>query len=235
MKKFKAIVMLGVMLVSGNIALAQSEATSTLSKITAGGYNQVNISYASQSFHSSMKVAQILGGATQGADINEAYNDDISLQGFGLEYIRGFKVSPSRPMFVEAGLNFNFTFGSQGKLSAQHIGMIIPISFAYKFNIKDKFTIKPYAGIDFKIGLLGRTNYTEPDDDDEAEWGSWYNEDEADDPYKRFNLGWHIGVDFQYRKYNIGLEFLSDITKVASNEYFKISNNGFALKLGYTF
>lgn len=175
-------------------------------------------------------------------------------------------------MFVEAGLNVNFTFGSvnisdgtaEYKPSAQHIGVNIPISFAYKFNIKNKFAIKPYLGIDLKISMLGRTkigsgdfsdmdyddNLTSAisvlsredweDDDDydfdgESEWGNWYDEDYNNPAWKRFNLGWHLGVDFQYRNYNLGFAFISDITKVASNEFFKVSNNGFALKLGYTF
>ncbi|MDE7388730.1 MAG: hypothetical protein K2M97_05700, partial [Muribaculaceae bacterium] len=199
------------------------------------GYNQVNFSYASQGYNYSMKVGDILNGATSGnaGDIEASNGNDISLQGFGLEYIRGFKVSKKYPMFVEAGVNFNFTFGKAFGMSSQHIGMNIPISYAYKFNIKDKFAIKPYVGIDFKVSLVGRSK--EVDSDDDSEWGNWYSEEFNDPAWKRFNLGWHLGADFQYRRYNIGFAFTSDITKVASNKYFKVSNNAFALKLGYTF
>lgn len=231
-------ILTGAMIVLGGIyASAQNEnpvSDSFVTNAIKGGYNQVNVSYVSQSFHAKYKAMEILGGATGGSlDDFDGSLDDISLQGFGLEYIRGFKVSHTLPMFVEAGAAFNFTFGNRGEMSSQQIGLVIPISYAYKFNIKNKFDIKPYAGIDFKVGILGRDQFK---DDGDSEWMSWYdNEIYEDGAWKRFNLGWHLGVDFQYLRYILGINFVSDITKVYNGEFYKEKNTIFALKLGYSF
>lgn len=233
MRKFTPIVSAALMLICAATANAQTEgaeSTSFISNLISGGYNQANISYTSQSFHTKFDYGKAMEGAMAGEDLNDDYNT-TSLQGFGIEYIRGFKVSKKLPMFIEAGLNLNFTFGKNKELKSQHLGMNIPISFAYKFNIKNKFTIKPYAGIDLKVGLLGRSC---PVDDNE--WYSWYGEgDDEDDAWKRFNLGWHLGADFQYLRYSIGFNFVSDITHVYNCDLYKVSNSVFALKLGYTF
>ncbi len=189
----------------------------TAANVRAEGYNQVNISYVNNSFS--------YGGAIS--------TDAYKLNGLGIEYLRGFGVSKSLPMFVEGGLNFNFAFGEVLDKPASHIGMAIPVSFAYKFNIKDVFTIKPYAGIDFNIGLVGK-NRLSNDGDEEAEWNNWYDTDE-DSHWSRFNLGWHIGADFQYSHFIVGLKFTSDITKVYKNELTHVNNNVIAVKLGYTF
>lgn len=235
MKFIKSILVISTMIL-GVCASAQTETATSdsfISNAINGGYNQVNVSYVSQSFHTKFKAINMIGGASSGEleDLSGLY--DASLQGFGIEYIRGFKVSKTKPMFVEAGATFNFTFGDVAGQSAQQFGLAIPISFAYKFNIKNKFSIKPYAGIDFKVGLLGRNKIG---DDEDTEWFDWYDkENDEMGAYKRFNLGWHIGVDFQYRRYILGLNFVSDITKVYSGEFYKVKNPVIAIKLGYNF
>lgn len=240
MKSIKSVVLLGLMLICGCAANAQTEgakSTSFISKVTAGGYNQVNLSYVSQGFHTKYHYAEAIGGAMDGEDLDSQFNT-ASLQGFGVEYIRGFKVSKKLPMFVEAGINFNFTFGDEGGQPAQHIGFDIPISYAYKFNIKNKFTIKPYAGLDFKVGLLGKHKVAYDEEDDDAEWESWYDsedEDGNDTSWKRFNLGWHLGADFQYKSYSVGLNFVSGITRVYTSKFYDVKNPFIAIKLGYTF
>ena len=66
-------------------------------------YNRVGISYTNTGLYGSK------GSFLDGEE------DDMFLNGFALEYIHGFSLSSSLPMFIETGLKANFGFGSDRK------------------------------------------------------------------------------------------------------------------------
>lgn len=137
------------------IALACATLMSASTVMHAEDFNQIGLAYNLDMFHPSAKGS-----------------DNINASGVAIKYIHGFGVSNSLPMFVETGLNVAFGFGSNDQESfevfedldgigwiatkSQFANLSVPVNFAYRFNISDNFTIKPYLGINFKFNVLGR-------------------------------------------------------------------------------
>lgn len=104
--------------------------------------------------------------------------DGISLNGFGINYIHGFSLSQSTPIFLETGLNANFTFGKANslddlsvyaddaeweeplmiagvsELSVQNINLQVPVNLVYRISVNDDFSISPFVGINMKLNLM---------------------------------------------------------------------------------
>lgn len=128
----------------------------------AEGYNRVAISYDYTHFGMNKEMkADFLGDEASAINTN----------GFGINYIHGFGISSSLPMFIETGLNFNFGFGNtdlgyekesiqnywmsaESKLKSQNINLQVPVNFVYRFDIADNLTLSPYVGLNFKLNLV---------------------------------------------------------------------------------
>ncbi len=186
--------------------------------------------------------------------------DDINTNGFSLKYLHGFSVSKSLPMYVETGLNLNFNFGKidiedEDEYSLyqnyQFAALAVPVNFAYKFNINEKFAIKPYVGLNLKFNLLGRTKtgidiydeelqeyYDEYADDDDEKWASLYSKKDMGDKnsvWNRFQMGWHIGADVQINKFYIGLNYGTDFIAAYKYKKFKVNSGTFNIGIGVCF
>lgn len=151
MKKLSAFMLSGIALFAAATANAED-------------YNRVAISYDNVHFGANKEMK---------ADF---FNDAVggfSTNGVGLNYIHGFGLSESLPMFIETGLNFNFGFGStqlgsekedlgfngyylgyEAKMKSQNINLQVPVNFVYKFNVADNVTLSPYIGLNFKLNLV---------------------------------------------------------------------------------
>ncbi len=173
-------------------------------------YNTAGISYVNTHFGVSDK--DVLG------------NDDaFSLNGFSLDYNHGFSLSSSMPMFVEVGgrLIFGFhsdsaeSYGYKEEIKTSWMSIAVPVNYAYKFAVADDFIIKPYTGINFKFNCLGKQKWTEtdPNGDEEKEDLDLFDKKDMGEPYKRFQMGWQIGVDFQYKPFILGVEYGLDFIK----------------------
>lgn len=157
-------------------------------------YNRIGVSYTNTGLSASKEYGDFIGD-----------EDHISLNGFAVDYIHGFSLSKTLPMFIETGLKANFGFGSvEGdsedvydvtlteKLQMQNISLSVPVNFAYKFGVSDNVTITPYLGLNFKLHLMGRMRMKvdmdggDPDDfdmDEDDLVGDWINifsDDEED-------------------------------------------------------
>lgn len=128
-----------------------------------------------------------------GNDKMEGYfndEDGMSLNGVGLEYVHGFSVSKTLPMFIEAGIKAQFGIGSVSNydkkdevdyiLKAQQFSFSVPVNFTYRFAVGDGISIAPYLGVNLKVHAMARQKYSlKFDDDDEQEW--WDEKLEDDD------------------------------------------------------
>ncbi len=175
----------------------------------------------------------------------------MSLNGFGLEYTRGFGLSSVNPMYLEAGIKLNMGFGSKSyedvydseKVSVQMMRLSVPVSFAWRFAAGDNIAITPYAGIDFRINVMGRAKSEEEYNGQkhEYDWVNIFDEDEIgeDDTWNRFQMGWHIGVRAEYSRAFLGISYGTDFIKAYSynDEDFKshVSTGNLAVTLGYRF
>lgn len=153
MKKLSALMLAGVTLLTAATANAED-------------YNRVAISYDNIHFGMNKEMK---------ADFFDDATGGFSTNGVGLNYIHGFSISSSLPMFIETGLNFNFGFGStkldsekedlgyngywisgESKMKSQNINFQVPVNFVYKFKITDDVTISPYIGLNFKLNLVSK-------------------------------------------------------------------------------
>ena len=188
----------------------------------------------------------------------------LGLNGFGLEYTHGFGIT-DHPMFIEVGGKFSFLFNNrkedyrdaEEKMATKLIRLNIPVSYAYRFTFKDKFSLTPYAGFDFRFNLVGTSKFTYKDKYEhytEKETLNWFNKTDVSDmvddygpTWSRFQFGWHIGVRFQYERYYAGLNYGTDFNPLFSykewyegyyNDFYQKINwhtGNFALTLGYCF
>lgn len=174
--------------------------------------------------------------------------ETIGTNGFGLNYTHGFGVANN--MFVEAGANIDFLFGSRTEKEdgweetqkTQNINLQVPVNFVYRFNITEGVSIDPYVGLNFKLHFSERMRY-----DDEDETGKWISvfDDGAgamgskDNTWNRFQMGWQIGVGLNYEKYYLGVQVGTDFIPAYSHKFenvtCKVNTTNVKVSLGYTF
>lgn len=117
-------------------------------------------------------------------NFNKNYEEEANFKGFctngfGLNYVHGFGLSESLPMFLEVGgeLNFNFSnkkvyegtdeifdyeYNIKENSLFQNINLNVPVNFTWHFAITDDITVAPYTGFSFKLHMMSRVkNKTE--------------------------------------------------------------------------
>lgn len=178
------------------------------------------------------------------------------LNGFGLQYNHGIGLG-EKPMNIEVGLklNFDFNYDSYKIITAKYkdtfffMQMNIPISYIYNFTLSEKCRLAPYAGLDFNVNLIANNTLTDPNDVSvtnslfkkqayEGEEFSWIN-----NKWKRFQMGWHIGLRFIYEKYYLGLEYGTEFMPIGSNTFklndevykYNTKTGNLSINLGYYF
>lgn len=245
MNAIKSLMLAGAVCVAGS-AMAQD-------------YNRVAISYDNTRYSA--------GGDMK--ELSMGVKDDqksAATNGFGLNYIHGFSLSNSLPMFLEVGGNINFNFYGDSekedeyeyKYQFQNINLQIPVNFTWRFNVVEDFTIAPYAGINFKFNFMQRqrgwSEYPDQDQKDLDEDKKWTNlmsdkEDggmgSKDYTWNMFQMGWQVGVNFQYSNWVLGVQYGTDFIPAYSHtikgeegekDYkARINTGNLKLSVGYCF
>ncbi|WP_295728281.1 outer membrane beta-barrel protein [uncultured Muribaculum sp.] len=185
---------------------------------SAEGYNRVAVSYD----HTNYGFNKDLKGEEDGIK-------GFGLNGFGLNYIHGFGLSESLPMFLEVGGNVNFNFGSKDwgdkvesegfyvlpQRKFQNINLQVPVNFVYRFDMADGVSIAPYVGLNFKLHLTEKfktkidTNIPESaleaagysKDDLESDWFSVLSKD---DMAKCYDVEKDEADDLTWNRFQMG-------------------------------
>lgn len=172
------------------------------------------------------------------------------LNGFGFEYTHGFGLGSNT--FFEAGLKFNTGFYNESQEGVLEIDEIefdyketleyaysrvsVPLSLSHRFHHSGKFYITPYAGIDLHLNLTGTTKDTvELDDEKVSVIYNWFKKEETNPKFKRFQMGWHIGVRAEYYRGFVNANFGTDFLPVWKKDKFKFNTLHFAIGIGYRF
>jgi hypothetical protein len=122
----------------------------------------------------------------------------------------------------------------------------IPVSLAFRFGFNNqKIEVTPYLGLYFRINLGGNLvcavegNYNLGDDEWESVSTSeslsmcgtleeaWFN---GNGSFKRFQVGYNIGVNFAFSGFNIGVGYTTDFNKICDCD----ANYEYDGKLGVT-
>lgn len=195
--------------------------------------------------------------------------DDQGLNGIAIDYLHGFGVSKTLPIFVETGIGANFGFWSDsndrdfgttsgGSVSGEikqkitAISLAIPVNVAYKFNVNKDFSIQPYLGLNLKFNVFAQRKTTASFENErlQDQVDEWDDEEFAatigaprkadlfdkkdvgkDGQWKRFQLGWHIGVGVNYKAFYFGLSYGTDFMELAK----KLNTSTFKVGVGFNF
>ena len=204
-----------------------SSGSSRLTSVTTDGWNRLYISY----LPSKLKL-----------DVNGA--DDLKMKGFSIGYMRGISVTNKLPLYVEVGAAFQYRADKEDveysgyslKEKINVMSLNVPFHLLYRFNVTDDFSIEPFFGFDFRLNLAGKykleadgggmsasEDYSLFDDDDMYELGM--------DACKRFQAGWHVGVNLSYKPVYFSVHYGKDFNEV--NDRMKVATT--TVSLGYNF
>ena len=172
----------------------------------------------------------------------------VNLNGFGLEWVAAVPLSSTYAMHVEFGTKFSMGWGADSKTSSRYletynarlISASIPLRYIMHFAISDKMLIAPYAGVDFKFNLLarGRTDFYEDDVHINRESLNYFcRHDMNDNRFNRFQLGWHVGLKYNYKKFHVSVAYGTDFMKLykykGSDYKENISSGTLSVGIGY--
>lgn len=174
----------------------------------------------------------ILKSTADNSDLKQGFN------GFTLSYVYAWHFTRTLPFFVEAGGGVNFWRHSYDaseddvtlKTYQNILGLYIPVNVVYKIRVTDKIALKPYTGIYFRLGLLGKEKYESGvDGHTVSDSYNLYGSEGGD--WKRFQMGWQIGLTADYGSYNFGIGYGIDFNEAAPEARF----GSFSLRVGKNF
>lgn len=165
--------------------------------------------------------------------------DDANMNGFAIDYIHGFSISRTYPLFIETGIGLNMGFYSDSNddynftKKTTALSANVPVNIAYKFNINNDFSIHPYLGLNCKVNVLSKTKTQYDNDNMEDEEIDNFDKKDVgkDGQWKRFQLGWHVGAGINYKAFYAGLSYGTDFMELAK----KLKTSTFKVSIGYNF
>lgn len=142
------------------------------------------------------------------------------------------------------------------KATYSTLNMKVPVNLAYKLTFGDVSLI-PYVGLNFKLNLLGQLKYSleDPDDLENSRYDSeddfWDEMEDLEEDgkkqninmfdkkdvgskdavWKRFQMGWQIGIGLDYNSLHVGLGYTKDMMELCK----KVKTSSVMVSLGYNF
>lgn len=226
MFKYQILTALSVSLLAG-YAVAQENDAST------SGYNHISLSYDATFNFSNYTFL----------DDAEGVPGNFTLNGMSINYLHGFHLPVSLPMFIETGASLGFNTGSYvnetfdfdfgGNLpsvsvdsrltqSYRNFNLEVPVFYLYRFQPSSRFSIAPYVGVNFKIHLSTRIKEKwkgeengEYDEEDSG-WHNAYDKDVYGSIWKRFQFGPGIGVRLALdNRWTFAVQYIQDLNPAA--------------------
>ena len=187
MRKFKCLLLLAFIGLTTS-AFAQNDYT---------GYNRIYVGYTGVNAKWS----------ADGESVSQKF------PGFSVGYLRGISLTQKVPLYLEVAGALQYNKWSEEGESEKIFGLNIPVSLLYRFNITDDFSISPNFGLNFRLNLTGKYEVDGVDeslnlfDDDEMGGEGW----------KRFQAGWHIGANFDYKFLHLGVNWGTDFNEITAD------------------
>lgn len=159
--------------------------------VVSTNYNRISLSYAAYSYK--------LGNAEYPLDDRILRDQDGSAPGFIAEYIHGWRLAKSVPLYLESGFGLQFNMGDE-----KNIALFVPFNVTYRYTFNNGFYIAPLVGLD----LGGKTD-----------WLLLYTEDYDDDyKAKHFLFDYKVGANIGYKRFNFGVGYRGDIVPALTSE-----------------
>ncbi len=159
--------------------------------------------------------------------------EGIDFTGFSVGWNKAFSVSKDIPLFVEAGiglqyLNYSDEFVDYDYEYDAKINVFsakIPVSLMYNWQIPNsKFSIAPYAGLYLRANITGKIEM-------DGEDYNLFDDDDMEEPWKRVQFGYQIGVNARYNNVFAGISYGGDFSEIAEESKFKSTS----ITLGFCF
>ncbi|MBR5201056.1 MAG: hypothetical protein IKW31_04825 [Alistipes sp.] len=235
MKKFyfSLVVAFMAMTTVASAQFVQSETTTQQPKSTTGNvfssmttddYNRIYVGY------NPSKITW--------SEYQSDYESSFPLKhGITVGYLHGSNIVKNLPLYIEWGANFQYHFGKYHesdddweetrKINIYSINL--PVNLAFRFSFKNNnVSLTPYMGLNFRVNVAGNLKFEGVYEDDyygDDEWDYEYNifsKDEEDGmgdyAFKRFQVGFNVGVNFSYKAFNIGVGYVADFSKIVNWE-----------------
>lgn len=160
--------------------------------------------------------------------------DEVPLnKGITVGYAKRSKLdSSSLPLYYEYGCNIGYMFGSYSdefddgdycekyNLSINLISANVPINVTMPIQV-DNFTLMPYCGVNLRLNLLGNVDYRYEFEDryygeseTDTETINLFDNEDLDTPFNRFQAGLNFGVNIEFDKFNVGVGYVKDLSKL---------------------
>lgn len=185
--------------------------------------------------------------------------DDLDFTGISFGFAKGFSISQSMPLFVEAGLGLTYGWWSEddGESDSEDgysysysfeekikmFSLKVPVNLAYKFAIPNSnISVTPYAGISMRLNLSAKGEWEESESytyrgetESESDSGDYdlFDEDDMgeDNTWNRFQIGWQIGANVDFNNFTVGVQYGSDFNEIS--EKCKLSTT--SISVGFKF
>lgn len=192
MRKFKCLLLLAF------IGLTTSAfGQSIWNTVNTDGYNRIYVGYTGVNAKYS----------------EDGFSDSQNFPGFSVGYLRGIGLTQKVPLYLEVGGALQYNKYSENGGSIKMFGLNIPVSLAYRINVSDDFAISPNFGLNFRLNLTGKA-----EEEGGGESVNLFDDDEmGGEAWNRFQVGWHIGVGFDYKFLHLGVDWGTDFSEITEN------------------
>ena len=155
----------------------------------------------------------------------KTYENIPASTSIAVSYLHGFALNKKKPIFLETGFGIKwgmYDVDIEKKISIytgvarEKLNLFtfeIPVNIGYRFDTKNPdWKIIPYTGLYLRMHITGKLEaYDNSDYKDEA---NIFDSDEFYPTFERFQCGWQLGCDFQYRQFVFGLSYGIDLNKI---------------------
>ena len=168
---------------------------------------------------------------------NSSNSED--LHSLSITWTTANALHPSQPVYFEYGVAALWTFLNDSDsdnytLSTNFVGMKIPVSLLYKYDIpQTNIALAPYVGLDLTGYLYGKT--TAKYGDTKTSISYFSKDDMGDEKYNRINVGWHIGARAYVNDVFVGVAYEAPLTNLYKEGNSKINFNYINITLGIAF
>lgn len=253
MKNFKSILTLGMLFVStagfaqfaNNGSSHSSGGGSALIKDTES-YSRIYIGYNPTTITSDIKGVDntTLNGFTFGytKGISLSKNLPIFLE-LGARFNFGFKSEnlseedddEDDDSYYSTRLSYDDDYYDEDEeetCKTTTASLVVPINVAYKLTFAGgDFSVSPFLGITLKGNILGKEKYEYGDEKETIDFFDKKDMEGKEYTWNRFQAGWQIGANLDYKALSLGFHYGSDFNEIAK----KTNTKNWAINIGYKF
>lgn len=192
-----------------------------------GNYSRIQVGY------NPMMVSPYYGDA-----------DDTCLHGVGISYLRGIKLNPSEPIFLEVGGKIAYNMKKETEdvnvedlvfhmvVTDKVLTLSVPVNLTYRIALRSgKVSLSPFVGVTFKENLLAKETVSFKN---EKETLNLFDKDDVDEDsqWKRFQVGWQTGFYLDTNSpFSIGFHYGRDFNNICKKTW----TSNWSVTLGWKF